>query len=148
MQWPAYNRVLRNLTDLQIFQMNRQTLGERYRSYISCLNRQEWPNLGCFVATDVVYNGKQIGLSGYHEMLLNDFKAIPDLYFDIQILILDPPLVASRLVFNCTPIGELFGLPVNGRRVSFEENVFYEFIDQRISRVWSVIDKSAIEAQL
>ena len=43
---------------------------------------------------------------------------------------------------------QLFGLPVNGKRVSFCENVFYEFRDERIVAVWSIIDKAAIEAQL
>jgi len=32
--------------------------------------------------------------------------------------------------------------------VSFTENVFYEFRDERIEKVWSVIDKAAIESQL
>jgi predicted ester cyclase len=56
--------------------------------------------------------------------------------------------VASRLRFDCTPKGILFGLPVNGKRVSFTENVFYEFRDDRIEKVWSVIDKAAIASQL
>ena len=55
---------------------------------------------------------------------------------------------SSRLNFNVTPRGEFFGLPINGRKVSFSENVFYEFIDGKIAHVWSVIDKAAIEQQL
>ncbi|WP_408642408.1 ester cyclase [Sinorhizobium chiapasense] len=42
----------------------------------------------------------------------------------------------------------LFGLPVNGRKVRFAENVFYELVEGRIERVWSIIDKGAIETQL
>jgi predicted ester cyclase len=63
-------------------------------------------------------------------------------------VICDPPYIASRLRFDCTPKGDFLGLPVNGRRVSFTENVFYEFQDGKIAQVWSVIDKGAIEAQL
>jgi predicted ester cyclase len=37
---------------------------------------------------------------------------------------------------------------VNGKRVSFAENVFYEFRARKVWRVWSVIDKAAIQAQL
>ena len=81
-------------------------------------------------------------------MLEGDFEAIPDLQFNMTLLISDAPYVASRLSFDCTPKGELFGLPVNGRRVSFTENVFYEFQAGRIVQVWSVIDKTAIQAQL
>ena len=128
--------------------MTRNELADRYRSYIACLNEQDWANLGNFVHDEVRYNGKHIGLLGYREMLEGDFRAIPDLFFDIQLVICEPPHVASRLQFDCTPKGELFGLPINGRRVQFAENVFCEFLDRKIESVWSIIDKAAIEAQL
>jgi len=123
-------------------------LSDIYRGYIACLNKQDWPNLVQFVHEDVRYNGERIGLSGYREMLERDFRAIPDLYFDIRLLVSEPPCVASRLHFDCTPTGELFGLSVNGKKVQFAENVFYEFLGGRIETVWSIIDKAAIEAQL
>lgn len=123
-------------------------LSEIYQGYIACLNRQDWPTLGDFVHDDVHYNGGYIGLSGYRQMLEGDFRAIPDLHFDIRLLICEPPRVASRLHFDCTPTGMLFGLPVNGRRVQFTENVFYEFLDERIRHVWSIIDKATIAGQL
>lgn len=128
--------------------MNKQALCERYRGYIDCLNRQDWAALGEFVDQDVHYNGQRVGLGGYRKMLEGDFQAIPDLRFVIELLIADPPQIAARLLFDCTPTGELFGLPVNGQRVAFSENVFYEFKDGRVSTVWSVIDKAAISAQL
>ena len=40
------------------------------------------------------------------------------------------------------------GQRVGGKRISFTENMFYEFREGRIVQVWSVIDKAAIEAQL
>jgi predicted ester cyclase len=123
-------------------------LSDVYRAYIACLNRQDWPNLGQFVHDEVHYNGQRIGLSGYREMLERDFLEIPDLHFNIDLLISDPPYIASRLAFDCTPKGKFLGLPVNGRKVSFTENVFYQFRNEKIDQVWSVIDKAAIEAQL
>ena len=128
--------------------MTNANLRDVYRDYIACLNAQDWSRLGQFVHDHVHYNGTLIGLSGYREMLIANFEDIPDLYFNIQLLMSDGPYIASRLVFNCAPKGELFGLPVNGRRVSFNENVFYEFQSGQIMKVWSVIDKAAIEAQL
>jgi predicted ester cyclase len=119
-----------------------------YRNYIACLNRQDWPSLAQFVHDDAIHNGRPLGLSGYRAMLERDFAEIPDLYFDIQLLVCDPPFIASRLQFDCTPRGVFLGLPVNGKRVSFVENVFYEFRADRIKEVWSVIDKAAIEGQL
>ncbi|HVJ35976.1 MAG TPA: ester cyclase [Terriglobia bacterium] len=128
--------------------MTRADLSNIYRSYIACLNSQDWQRLGQFVGAEVRYNGKRIGLAGYREMLEGDFRAIPDLLFNIELLVSEPPRIASRLSFDCTPRGLLFGLPVNGRKVRFAENVFYEFRDGRIEEVWSVIDKAAIESQL
>jgi predicted ester cyclase len=128
--------------------MNKSELSEIYRSYIACLNKQDWLKLAQFVGDDAHYNGKLIGLSGYRAMLERDFEEIPDLHFDIQLLISDPPYIASRLLFNCTPKGNFFGLHVNGKTVTFTENVFYEFRSEKIEKVWSIIDKAAIEAQL
>lgn len=123
-------------------------LSDIYRGYIACLNRQDWPRLGQFVADDVTRNGRQLGLSGYRAMLERDFEQIPGLHFSVELLIADPPRVASRLAFDCSPKGRFLGLDVDGRRVSFTENVFYEFRDEKIAKVWSVIDKAAIEAAL
>lgn len=123
-------------------------LRDIYRDYIACLNGQDWPKLEQFVGDDVHYNGRRIGLSGYRQMLERDFSEIPDLHFNIDLLISDPPYIASRLRFDCTPSGTFLGLPVNGKRVSFTENVFYEFRNGTIEQVWSVSDKAATEAQL
>ncbi|SDM36026.1 Predicted ester cyclase [Franzmannia pantelleriensis] len=129
--------------------MHSDELSAIYRDYIACLNQQDWGNLGRYVSHDVSHNGNVIGLSGYRAMLEGDFEAIPDLYFNVALLISQPPHIASRLQFNCTPVGILFGLPVNGKPVKFDENVFYEFNgDGKIQTVWSIIDKSAIAEQI
>lgn len=128
--------------------MTRDDLAAIYRSYIACLNRQDWAALGQFVHEDVTHNARPLGLAGYRAMLEQDFREIPDLRFNIALLTSDPPNIAARLKFDCSPIGTFLGLAVNGKRVSFCENVFYEFCDGKIRQVWSVIDKAAIEAQL
>ncbi|ESX69442.1 MULTISPECIES: ester cyclase [unclassified Mesorhizobium] len=128
--------------------MIKSDLSDLYRGYIACLNKQDWPNLGQFVHDEAIHNGRPLGLSGYLEMLERDFDEIPDLYFDIRLLVADPPYIASRLSFNCTPRGTFLGLDVSGKRIWFTENVFYEFQRGKIRQVWSVIDKAAIEVQL
>jgi predicted ester cyclase len=119
-----------------------------YRSYIACLDAQDWASLGTFVAEDAVHNGRRLGLDGYRAMLVRDFETIPDLRFVIDRLACEPPLVAARLAFDCHPAGDFLGLAVDGRRVVFTENVFYEVRDGRIAKVWSVLDKQAVEAAL
>jgi predicted ester cyclase len=128
--------------------MDKNELLERYRAYIDCLNRRDWSRLGDLVSDDARYNGETIGLAGYLTMLERDVAAIPDLVFKIDFLVADPPVVGARLLFDCTPQGELFGLAVNGRRVVFTENVFYRFAGEKIESVWSVIDQAVIRAQL
>ncbi len=128
--------------------MAKDDLSNIYRDYIACLNRQGWAQLGQFVADDVCHNEQPIGLSGYCAMLERDFREIPDLHFNIELLMSDPPYIASRLRFECTPKGMFLGLAVDGKKISFAENVFYLFQAGKIWRVWSVIDKVAIEAQL
>ena len=128
--------------------MTRTQLADFYQGYIDCLNRQDWEHLGHFVHPQVTYNATAVGLAGYRAMLERDFREIPDLVFRIQLLVADPPTVASRLNFTVSPRGEFFGLPINGRTVTFDEDVFYECRDGKIAQVWSVIDKAAIAQQL
>ncbi len=128
--------------------MTERDLATVYRAYIDCLNRRDWASLGQFVHEAVHRNGEHLGLAGYRAMLEGDVRAIPDLQFRVDLLVCEPPRVASRLLFDCTPSGELFGLPVNGRRVRFSENVFYTFEDGRILEVRSIIDRAAIADQL
>ena len=128
--------------------LNKIDLAKQYQDYIACLNRQDWGSLDLFVDEVASHNGQRFGLKGYRQMLVQDFIEIPDLRFNIAILVCDPPFVASRLAFNCAPKGMFLGLAVNGKRVAFTENVFYEFRAGKIINVWSVIDKAAIERQL
>jgi predicted ester cyclase len=128
--------------------LDSSSLSDLYRAYIDCLNRQDWDQLGQYVDDDVEYNGRRLKLSGYRGMLVKDFQDIPDLRFNIQLLACSPPLVGARLGFQCSPKGKFLGLDVNGRKISFAENVFYQFSLSKIVSVWSVIDKVAIEAQL
>jgi predicted ester cyclase len=85
-------------------------LSDVYRNYIACLNQQDWSSLEQYVDNNVYYNGRQIGLSGYRQMLERDFYNIPDLHFNIQLLVSDGPYIASRLLFDCSPKWKFFDL--------------------------------------
>lgn len=65
------------------------TLHGFYRTYIDCLNRQYWDELGRYVADDAKHNGRPFGLSGYRSMLIRDFEDVPDLRFVIDRLTCD-----------------------------------------------------------
>ena len=80
--------------------MKKAELTEAYLDYIACLNKQDWTAIGRFVDDEAHYNGRPIGLSGYREMLERDFREIPDLFFNIDLLLSDPPHIAARLRFR------------------------------------------------
>src|ERR1700760_2969137 len=102
--------------------MTGAALADLYRAYLDCLNRQDWADLGQFVADDARHNGRPFGLAGYRAMLENDFETTPDLRFKIELLVCEPPHVGARLKFDCRPKGLFLGLPINGRQVAFTEN--------------------------
>ncbi|GHU18345.1 ester cyclase [Betaproteobacteria bacterium] len=128
--------------------MTKSELTRSYQDYITCLNKRDWSSLGRFVHENAKHNGELLGLPGYRKMLEKDISEIPDLSFDVELLIVEPPYIASRLRFDCTPKEMFLNLSVLGQKISFAENVFYEFLDLKIVQVWSIIDKAAIEAQL
>lgn len=119
-----------------------------YGDYLDCLNARRWRDLENYVRPDVEHNGQRIGLGGYREMLEEDVRSIPDLFFKATHLIAEPPFIAARLNFECHPVGTLFGLRVDGKLVRFQENVFYEFTGSLIHKVHSVIDKTGITGQI
>ena len=76
------------------------SLPDLYRAYIDCLNRQNWAQLGSYVDDEVEHNGRPLKLSGYRDMLVKDFEDIPDLRFNIQLLVCDPPRIAAASPSN------------------------------------------------
>lgn len=119
-----------------------------YKQYIACLNARAWHELGEFVAADVIHNGRSLGVEGYRAMLEENFRDIPDLYFNADLVVANESHVASRLRFDCTPVQDFLGVPVNGRRVVFHEHAFYTLREGKIAEVFSVLDKAAVEAQV
>ncbi|MQT13382.1 ester cyclase [Segnochrobactrum spirostomi] len=119
-----------------------------YDRYIACLNARDWERLGEFVADGAIHNGRRLGVDGYRAMLEENCRDIPDLQFNLALVVADEGHIASRIRLDCVPIGEFLGLPVNGRRVVFHEHAFYTLVAGKIAEVFSLIDKAAIEAQL
>lgn len=124
-----------------------RALTDFYERYIACLNARAWDRLGDFVAAEAVHNGRRLGVDGYRAMLEDNCRDIPDLYFYVELVVADEGRIASRLRFDCTPVGEFLGVRVDGRRVVFHEHAFYTLSGGKIAEVHSVIDKVALEAQ-
>lgn len=125
----------------------RQELERIYRNYIDALNDRRLEDLEEFVHDRLVYNGEEMTREQYAAMLADDVRVIPDLHYDIDLLVADDHQVAARLWFDCSPQGSFLGIRVDGRRISFAEHVFYRLHRGRIDQVWSLLDKEAIRDQ-
>jgi predicted ester cyclase len=123
-------------------------LEQVYRDYIAVLNDRRLDDLDRFVHDRLTYNGEQWTRERYRTLLDDGVRTIPDLHYDIQLLVAGADHVACRIWFDCTPRQEFLGIDVGGRRVSFAEHVFYRFRADRIEEVWSLIDTDGIRRQL
>lgn len=123
-------------------------LEQRYSQYIAVLNARRFDDLQGFVADELVYNGEAIGAERYRAMLEEDVRRIPDLFFDVQQLVVADALVACRIRFVCTPSEPFRGREPTGLPIDFAEHVFYRFREDRIVQVWSLLDLEALERQL
>jgi predicted ester cyclase len=128
--------------------MTNADLETRYRAYLDVLNERRLDDLVDFVQDELSYNGEAMTRRQYQDLIAADVAAIPDLFYDAQIIVASGDQVACRLVFDCTPQHDFLGFSPNGERLRFAEHVFYHFRDGRIAAVSSLIDRAAIEAQL
>ena len=119
-----------------------------YRNYIDCLNSGSFENLSNFVQGQLIYNNRQITLKDYQASRLAEREAIPDLFYDIDLLVTNEDTIACRLNFICTPVKEFMGITPNGNKAVFSENVFYKLTQGKISAVFSIVDMDAIRKQI
>lgn len=118
-----------------------------YRDYIHTLNERRFEDLNQFVHAQLVYNDAAITREQYVAMLVDDVRAIPDLRYGIDLLVVNKDLVSARLWFDCSPQGSFLGIEVDGRRMAFAEHVLYRLREGRIERVWSLLDRDAVRDQ-
>jgi steroid delta-isomerase-like uncharacterized protein len=123
-------------------------LKNHYLSYIAALNQRRFAALPDFVADELVYNETPMTAGQYRQLLEDDVRRIPDLFFDVQQLVVDAGHVACRIRFDCTPVEPFQGFEPSGSRVVFAEHVFYRFRNDHIAQVWSLLDIAALHRQL
>src|SRR5918997_4993924 len=123
-------------------------LADRYRGYLTCLNERRFHDLPEFVHETVVHNDRPLRVSEFQDLLRRDATEIPDLHYEIELLVVQGEQVACRIRFDCTPTASFRGIPPTGRPISFVEHVFYRYEDGRIARIWSLIDMEAVSEQL
>jgi predicted ester cyclase len=74
--------------------------------------------------------------------------AFPDLRWTVKAMVAEGDLVAVRLLFRGTHQGEFAGVAATGRRVEFQEMVFWRIVDRQLHSIWSQADGPGLRKQL
>ena len=123
-------------------------LEDTYRAYLQALNDRRLDDLAEFVHDTLTYNDQPMTRAEYAALIAHDLAAAPDLFYDARIIVATDTRIACRILFVTTPQSEFLGFPATGARLTFAEHVFYDFVDNRIAAVTSLIDRYAIQSQL
>ncbi|KAH8882553.1 hypothetical protein GQ53DRAFT_455643 [Thozetella sp. PMI_491] len=126
-------------------------LGELYRAYIACINaRTMASDLPKFCHPVVTWNGLDMDLGKYRSLMEDTFEAIPELTFDVRVLVVDDEqqMLGVRIEFRGTPTKEYSGAQPTGRSVHFAEHAFYQLESGRIRSVQTAIDWEMYKQQL
>jgi predicted ester cyclase len=123
-------------------------LRQRYLDYLEVLNGRRFEDLVDVVGEDLTYNGSPMTREQYQDARRRDVAMIPDLRFEVDLLVVEGDQVAAILRFDCTPEKPFLGFQPTGQRIQFTEHVFYRFSDGLITEVRSLIDREAVREQL
>lgn len=126
-------------------------LSSNYRAYIDCINKRTMEaDLPRFCHSSVWHNNRQLSLSQYRLLMEDAQRAIPDIRFDVQSLIVDEDSqrLAVRLEFTGVPALKWAGVEPSGKAVAFSEHVFYWLQDGRIHKVLSLVDLATYREQV
>jgi predicted ester cyclase len=128
--------------------MTYQELRDFYLRYVDLLNAREFERLDEFVHDEVTQNGVPATREDMAAALREHTRAIPDLVWDVQALVIEGNRIAARLRDTGTPEQEWFGLAPSGASVTFDECAFYEVRDGRLAHTWYLMDAEAVRRQL
>lgn len=119
-----------------------------YARYLEVLNGRRWDELAGVVHDELVHDGRTMTREQFADLLREDVATIPDLRYQVRLLLADGDRLAVRLWFDGTPVRPFRGVDTLGRRVAFAEHAFYELVDGRIRTVESVVDVDAVRRQV
>ena len=86
-----------------------------YLAYLDALNDRRFDDLVDYVGDELTYNDETLTRRQYAGMIAEDARAVPDLRFDPQLLVVADDTLACRLWFTCTPTSTFFGCVPTGR---------------------------------
>lgn len=83
--------------------------------------------------------GRNDGPEGFARFVQAVRAALPDLKATIHHLVAEGNYVAMWNTATATHIGELFGMPPSGKRLSMKDFHFFRFVDGKIVEHWNQV---------
>jgi steroid delta-isomerase-like uncharacterized protein len=83
--------------------------------------------------------GKQGGPEGFAQFVKAIRAALPDIRATIQRLVAEGDYVAMWNTATATHVGELFGMPGSGKRISMKDFHFFRFSNGKIIEHWNQV---------
>ncbi|KAK3497345.1 uncharacterized protein B0T23DRAFT_311149 [Neurospora hispaniola] len=126
-------------------------LRQFYDDYIACINGKTMQqDLHQYCKETVIWNGAEMALNHYGQLMENAFDAIAGLQFVPRTVLIDEAKqqIAVRIEFSGLPIKPFGGATPNGRRVHFAEHAFYWLEHGKISHVLTIVDWADFKSQL
>lgn len=113
--------------------------------FISATNQKDWDYVLTLVHNDFVRHSSSepkeiktnIGLVKFHQAELETF---PDLQETVIFAIEEGDLVAARISFSGTQLGQLLNFVPTGKRLTAEFNCFFRVTEGRIKESWVEYD--------
>jgi steroid delta-isomerase-like uncharacterized protein len=86
--------------------------------------------------------------AGFREIVVATRKAFPDVHVDVKDVVAEGNFVVFRDTVSATSRGDFFGVPANGKRLTWTEIHFLRIANGRIVEHWTNFDQLGILRQL
>lgn len=131
--------------------MSEEARGTVHR-LIEALNRHDFDALDDLLTEDFLWHGGSFGeiegVPAFKELAGPFFTAFPDLRIDLENVIADGDLVATRFTTTGTHEAEFSGVPASGKRMTWIEHPIYRVADGKVAEAWWVADMFGLMQQL
>ena len=128
--------------------MTAEELRDFYNRYIDLINKREFDRMHEFAHDEVIMNGTPVARDDMVAEFYRHTEPVPDLFWEVDELVVEGDLVAARLTDRGTPVAQWNGLAPNGSSVSFAETAFYRVENGRFKVMWYLMDADALRRQL
>lgn len=94
------------------------------------------------------YPGMGTDKAAFLEKARTSKEATPDIVYRLVDQVVEGDRVADRFEVTATPVGDLMGLPANGKKITFTLVDFLRIEDGKVVENWFLADAAALMAQL